>query len=93
MHDLTQDIFERLAREAGHLCAISKRATLSAREVQVRWKLGAPPCLDAGMPASGDVQLRLLSRPQTATRLTLPGELGRHGVEEGKRAVIRDGSA
>lgn len=26
---------------------------------------------------------------QTAVRLALPGELGRHAVEEGKRAVLR----
>jgi histone H2B len=62
MNDFIGDCFFRLAADAANLARHSKRATLSAREVQ------------------------------TATRLVLPGELAKHAVGEGNKAVLRFGS-
>ncbi|MDO9036716.1 MAG: hypothetical protein Q7U59_00020, partial [Lutibacter sp.] len=54
-----QDIFERIAGEAGRLVRYSSRSTLSSREIQ------------------------------TAIRLLLPGELAKHAVSEGTKAVTK----
>lgn len=54
---MMNDMFERIAGEAGKLSAYTRRATLSSREVQ------------------------------SAVRLVLPGELGKHAVSEGTKAV------
>jgi histone H2B len=53
------DIFERIATEAGKLATYNKQATLSSREIQ------------------------------TALRLMLPGELAKHAVSEGTKAVTK----
>ena len=53
------DIFDRLAGEAGKLAVYSKKATLSSREIQ------------------------------TSVRLMLPGELAKHAVSEGTKAVTK----
>ncbi|KAL3788418.1 hypothetical protein ACHAW5_001030 [Stephanodiscus triporus] len=57
------DIFERIAGEAGKLSTYNKKATLSSREIQ------------------------------TAVRLMLPGELAKHAVSEGTKAVTKFSSA
>ena len=57
------DIFERIAGEAGKLATYNKKATLSWREIQ------------------------------TAVRLMLPGELAKHAVSEGTKAVTKVSSA
>ena len=59
MNSFINDIFERVASEAGRLCKYNKKATLSSREVQ------------------------------TAVRLILPGELAKHAVSEGTKAVTK----
>ena len=59
MNSFINDIFERLAGEAGRLCRYNKKATLSSREIQ------------------------------TAVRLLLPGELAKHAVSEGTKAVTK----
>jgi len=59
MNSFINDIFERLATEAGKLGKYNSRATLSSREVQ------------------------------TAVRLVLPGELAKHAVSEGTKAVTK----
>ena len=59
MNSFINDIFEKIAGEAGKLVAINKKATLSSREIQ------------------------------TAVRLALPGELARHAVSEGAKAVTK----
>merc|ERR1712038_342083 len=59
MNSFLNDVFERLAGEAGRLCRYNKKATLSSREVQ------------------------------TAVRLLLPGELAKHAVSEGTKAVTK----
>ena len=62
MNSFINDIFERVAGEAGRLTRYNKKATLSSREVQ------------------------------TAVRLVLPGELAKHAVSEGTKAVTKFGS-
>ena len=59
MNSFINDIFERVATEAGRLARYNKKATLSSREVQ------------------------------TAVRLVLPGELAKHAVSEGTKAVTK----
>jgi len=59
MNSFINDVFERIASEAGRLCRYNKKATLSSREIQ------------------------------TASRLILPGELAKHAVSEGTKAVTK----
>ena len=59
MNSFINDVFERIAGEAGRLVRYNKKATLSSREVQ------------------------------TAVRLMLPGELAKHAVSEGTKAVTK----
>ena len=59
MNSFVNDIFERIAGEAGRLAQVNKRRTVSSREVQ------------------------------TAVRLLLPGELAKHAVSEGTKAVTK----
>ena len=59
MNNFVTDTFEKVAHEAGKLCRITKRQTLSSRDVQA------------------------------ATRLVLPGELGKHAVSEGTKAMSK----
>ena len=59
MNSFINDIFERIATEAGKLSRYSKKMTLSSREIQ------------------------------TAVRLILPGELAKHAVSEGTKAVTK----
>ena len=63
MNSFINDIFERIASEAGKLATYNKKATLSSREIQ------------------------------TAVRLMLPGELAKHAVSEGTKAVTKFSSA
>ena len=59
MNSFINDLFERLAAEAGKLVRYNNKATLSSREIQ------------------------------TAVRLLLPGELAKHAVSEGTKAVSK----
>jgi len=59
MNSFINDIFERIASEAGRLVRYNKKSTLSSREIQ------------------------------TAIRLLLPGELAKHAVSEGTKAVTK----
>ena len=59
MNSFVNDIFDRIATEAGRLVRYNKRGTLTSREVQ------------------------------TAVRLLLPGELAKHAVSEGTKAVSK----
>ena len=56
---LPQDIFQRIATEAGKLAQYNSKATLSSREIQ------------------------------TACKLVLPGELAKHAISEGTKAVTK----
>jgi histone H2B len=59
MNSFINDIFDRIATEAGKLVRYNKKGTLTSREVQ------------------------------TAVRLLLPGELAKHAVSEGTKAVTK----
>mgnify|MGYP002214560880 FL=1 len=59
MNSFINDIFERIASEAGKLCKYNSKSTLSSREIQ------------------------------TSVRLMLPGELAKHAVSEGTKAVTK----
>jgi histone H2B len=59
MNSFVNDIFERIATEAGRLARYNKRNTITSREIQ------------------------------TAVRLLLPGELAKHAVSEGTKAVTK----
>ena len=59
MDPMVQDLFEKLAAEAGRLARYNKKATITSREVQ------------------------------TAVRLVFPGELVKHAVSEGAKAVTK----
>eukprot|EP01119_Soliformovum_irregulare_P012507 TRINITY_DN324_c0_g3_i1.p1 TRINITY_DN324_c0_g3~~TRINITY_DN324_c0_g3_i1.p1 ORF type:complete len:142 (-),score=56.41 TRINITY_DN324_c0_g3_i1:91-516(-) len=59
MDNFINDIFDRIATEAGKLARYNKRHTITSREVQ------------------------------TAVRLILPGELAKHAVSEGTKAVTK----
>jgi histone H2B len=59
MNSFVNDIFERIAMEAGRLARYNKRQTITSREIQ------------------------------TAVRLLLPGELAKHAVSEGTKAVTK----
>ena len=63
MNSLVTDTFDNVATEAGKLCKINKKATVSSREIQ------------------------------TAIRLVLPGELAKHAVSEGTKAVTKYSNA
>ena len=59
LNSFMNDVFERIAGEAGNLVKYAGKQTLSSREVQ------------------------------TAVRLVLPGELAKHAVSEGTKAVTK----
>ena len=63
MNSFINDIFERIASEAGKLARYNGKSTLTSREIQ------------------------------TAVRLSLPGELAKHAVSEGTKAVTKYTSA
>ncbi|KAL3626108.1 hypothetical protein CASFOL_029657 [Castilleja foliolosa] len=59
MENLMEDVFGRLAEEAGRLLKYTRRQTMSSREIQ------------------------------GAVKLVLPGELGKHAIAEGTKAVSK----
>ena len=59
VNNFVTDTFEKIATEAGKLCKITKRSTLSSRDVQ------------------------------SAIRLVLPGELSKHAVSKGTKAMTK----
>lgn len=59
LNSFIDDVFERIASEAGRLTRYNKRSTLSSREIQ------------------------------TSVRLLLPGEIAKHAVSEGTKAVTK----
>jgi len=63
MNSFVNDIFEKIAQEAGRLARYNKRHTITSREIQ------------------------------TAVRLLLPGELAKHAVSEGTKAVTKYNSS
>ena len=82
MNSFVNDIFERIATEASKLASYNKRSTISSREIQVG--------LDDFVCVLGYVTLTNPFFPiQTSVRLILPGELSKHAVSEGTKAVTK----
>jgi histone H2B len=63
LNSLINDMFDKIATEAGKLARYAKKPTVTSREIQ------------------------------TAVRLVLPGELSKHAVSEGTKAVTKFTSA
>jgi histone H2B len=63
LNSLMNDMFDKIATEASKLARITKKPTITSREIQ------------------------------TAVRLVLPGELAKHAVSEGTKAVTKFTSA
>ena len=63
LNSLMNDMFDKIATEAGKLARYAKKPTVTSREIQ------------------------------TAVRLVLPGELSKHAVSEGTKAVTKFTSA
>ena len=61
LNSFVNDLFEKIAREAGSVTRYSERSILRGHEVQA------------------------------AVRLVIPGELGKHAVQEGTKAVVKLG--
>jgi histone H2B len=74
------DIFERVATEASKLAAYNKKSTISSREIQTSYVFTA-----FSYPFH---PLILYS-----VRLILPGELAKHAVSEGTKAVTKYSSS
>jgi hypothetical protein len=76
----SNDIFERIAGEASKLASYNKKSTISSREIQTCAFLPStrPPLIVEADP---------LRYPSTAVRLILPGELSKHAISEGTKAV------
>jgi histone H2B len=75
------DIFERVATEASKLAAYNKKSTISSREIQT--SSVAPHCFALGY----------LLTVSFSVRLILPGELAKHAVSEGTKAVTKYSSS
>ena len=82
LNSFVNDIFERVATEASKLAAYNKKSTISSREIQ-----------------TSCVEPKLLLYYQNAdifnysVRLILPGELAKHAVSEGTKAVTKYSSS
>ena len=86
MNSFVNDVFERIASEASRLAHYSKRSTMSSREIQV-----GNQKFDNSMPIKmieGFFRF-LIPYLQTAVRLILPGELSKHAVSEGTKAITK----
>ena len=80
--DQSLDIFERVATEASKLAAYNKKSTISSREIQTSYVPASPP-------RSYAAHTNFLH----SVRLILPGELAKHAVSEGTKAVTKYSSS
>jgi histone H2B len=76
------DIFERVATEASKLAAYNKKSTISSREIQTSYVL-------LNLQHSFVHWLIIFH----SVRLILPGELAKHAVSEGTKAVTKYSSS
>lgn len=75
------DIFERVATEASKLAAYNKKSTISSREIQTSYVIIKPSIFAS------------LTNNSIRVRLILPGELAKHAVSEGTKAVTKYSSS
>lgn len=80
------DIFEKIATETATLARYNKKPTVTSREIQTA---GVLVCLLLSQLCHTLVFTGILS----AVRLILPGELAKHAVSEGTKAVTKFTSA
>jgi histone H2B len=80
LNSFVNDIFERVATEASKLAAYNKKSTISSREIQTSYVL-----------SPFTLQWHLLTIH--SVRLILPGELAKHAVSEGTKAVTKYSSS
>jgi histone H2B len=81
LNSFVNDIFERVATEASKLAAYNKKSTISSREIQTSYVY----TLVLQSIAYTDLIHRV--------RLILPGELAKHAVSEGTKAVTKYSSS
>jgi histone H2B len=81
LNSFVNDIFERVATEASKLAAYNKKSTISSREIQTSYVYTFVPQLIACTDFIDRV------------RLILPGELAKHAVSEGTKAVTKYSSS
>ena len=81
LNSFVNDIFERVATEASKLAAYNKKSTISSREIQTS-------CVFSHLPHPITV-----TDPYRRVRLILPGELAKHAVSEGTKAVTKYSSS
>lgn len=79
LNSFVNDIFERVATEASKLAAYNKKSTISSREIQTSYVFHPRKLI------------RSLTR--CSVRLILPGELAKHAVSEGTKAVTKYSSS
>jgi len=79
LNSFVNDIFERVATEASKLAAYNKKSTISSREIQTSYV--NPTHLICSFLIGHSV------------RLILPGELAKHAVSEGTKAVTKYSSS
>jgi len=82
LNSFVNDIFERVATEASKLAAYNKKSTISSREIQTSYVLPLAPSISMSFA-------NLVCR----VRLILPGELAKHAVSEGTKAVTKYSSS
>ena len=85
LNSLCTDTFDKIVSEAGRLCKINKKKTLSSREVRGGGAAGFALRSSGTWGGSFEQTWEV----QTAIRLVLPGELAKHAVSEGTKAVTK----
>jgi histone H2B len=80
LNSFVNDIFERVATEASKLAAYNKKSTISSREIQTSYVM-----FHFAILSFANLLLRV--------RLILPGELAKHAVSEGTKAVTKYSSS
>jgi histone H2B len=105
LNSFIQDQFEKIATEAAKLARYSKKPTVTSREIQtavrdyeacVLWCLAFWSASDAASDAFTHLYQQgadSLHPPSLQVRLILPGELAKHAVSEGTKAVTKFTSA
>ena len=82
LNSFVNDIFERVATEASKLAAYNKKSTISSREIQTSYVVPIQST-DQGS----------VTNSYHSVRLILPGELAKHAVSEGTKAVTKYSSS
>ena len=83
LNSFVYDIFDRVCTEASKLCQYTHKQTLSAREVLFFYH---SPNINQSI-CSFCCCFLLTVQIQTAVQLVLPGELAKHAISEGGKAV------